>query len=814
MSQIDASYEEAIAIVGMGCRFPGANNIDEFWRNLQEGVDSLTYFTNKELLESGVKSALFNNPNYVNAAYILDDIELFDASFFGYLPEEAEVIDPQQRLLLECAYETLEDAGYDPQAYEGATGVFAGVRNSGFGKIVSSLIKQSGTSRSFEAMLGTSVDQTCMRISYCLNLKGPSVGVQTACSTSLVAVHMACESLKNGECDMVLAGAAGIFVPQRRGYLYEEGMISSPDGYCRAFDLKAKGTGAGNGLGMVLLKRFSDALADHDHIYALIRGAAVNNDGSSKMGYRAPSVEGETAVIAEALDMADVEAKTITYIEANGTGTFLGDSIEIEALTRAFRSQTDRKGFCGIGSVKTNIGHLTQAAGIAGLIKTVLSLKHRQLPPSLHFETPNPKLHDSPFFVNTTLSEWEEANGFPRRAGVNSFAIGGTNAHVILEEAPSIPQPAEKEEPSFHILTIAAKSENALQNMTAGYVKFLKSHPEASIADICFTSNIGRSHYPFRLSAVADSIEQLYESIGAFYSEGKPAPGLARYTGEQAISKIAFLFSGVDADFTGISRNFYNTQPHFREAIDRCANILKTHHNESLLSVLLGDSKIGEDVCAQTAIFALEYALACMWRSWGIEPSVVMGHGVGEYVAACVAEVFSVEDGLGLVAARGCVDRDAPVKGENTGFAFFKNAVARVAFVFPKIEMVSSSTGCLLKNTEICEKDYWCRKAVEPAGIDLEWNYFQKQGIDYFMEIGPDHGILETWRKSLSQEKFVILQSLNRERDEWWQILECLGELYVRGVNVNWKEFTHKCLYRRVSLPTYPFERKRCWFDG
>lgn len=815
MFETDVSYEEAIAIIGMSCRFPGANNIDEFWRNLQEGVESLTFFTDEELLASGVASDFLNDPNYVKASCILDDIESFAASFFGYSVKEAELMDPQQRLLLECSYEALEDAGCVPQTCEARIGVFAGVRYSRYAKVLEPLFTRVGTLKSFDALLGTSVDQACMRISYTLNLKGPSIGVQTACSASLVAVHMACESIRNRECNIALAGAASILVPQKEGYFYEEGVVASPDGHCRAFDVNTKGCGSGNGLGVVVLKRLSEALADRDQIYALIRGDAVNSDGSEKVGYRAPGMQGNIEVIAEAIDMAGIKAETISYIETNGTGTFIGDSIELDALTRVFRAQTDKKKFCGIGSVKTNIGHLAQAAGMASLIKTALCFKHGQLPPSLNFETPNPKLSDSPFYVNTKLSEWQ-ANAFPRHAVINSFAIGGSNACMILEETPaSTLTPDGESERSSRIMTLSAKSESALRNLSGRYENFLKHHMDESIANICFTANTGRAHFSHRFAAVADSTPQLYEQMRAVSSGKMPTECASGHVKNGRVPKTAFLFADKGSQYIWMGRKLYNTQPYFRKTLDRCAELLKAHLDLPILSFIFGEgvnlSIIDESIYEQPAIFAIEYALAEMWRSWGIEPSMLMGHGVGEYVAACAAGVFTLEDGLMLISARGRLNRDLSQKEEMTDP--IEEIAEKVSYSAPRIGLVSSETGRLLENDEVREMGYWRRQIREPAGFISGIEALHARGCELFLGIGPGSVLSEMARKYLTKYAGAWLPSLDRERDDWHRVLESLGELYVRGWDVDWSAFNPDYQACRISLPTYPFERERCWFD-
>ncbi len=492
-----------IAIIGMSCRLPGASNTDDFWKNLRDGVESISFFTDEELMESGIEPAAFKQPNYVKAGAVLPNIELFDAPFFDFSPREAEITDPQHRLFLECAWESLENAGYALQDSENVIGVFAGSGPAAY--LHNNLSRNSKALKDgFTLMIGNDRDFLPTRVSYKLNLRGLSVNVQTACSTSLVAVHMACQSLLNGECDITLAGAASIAVPQKTGYQYEKGMINSPDGHCRAFDAKAQGTVGGNGVGIVVLKRLEQAVVDNDHIHALIKGSAINNDGFLKIGYTAPGVEGQTAVISEALAVSDIEAETISYIETHGTGTELGDPIEIAALTKAFQETTEKRGFCAVGSLKTNIGHTNAVAGVAGLIKTALALKHQLLPPSLHFENPNPQIDfvNSPFYVNTTLSEWK-SNGMPRRAGVSSFGIGGTNAHVILEEAPAL-KPSEPSR-SWQLLTLSAKTLSALDTATANLVKYLTQHPNVNLADVAYTLHCRRRSFRHRRMLVCQT---------------------------------------------------------------------------------------------------------------------------------------------------------------------------------------------------------------------------------------------------------------------------------------------------------------------
>lgn len=513
---------EGIAVIGMACRFPGAQDTNAFWENLKNGVESITRFSDRELEESGIPSEVYNRPEYVRKGFIIDDEDKFDASFFGYSPREAENMDPQHRLFLETAWKALEDGGYPPGEYDGSIGVFAGSKISTYLlNLINDRQSMYGAVAGYQTLIGNDKDYLVTRAAYKLNLKGPSVTVQSACSTSLVAVHFACESLLSGACEMALAGGVAISTPQKTGYLYQEGMVISPDGHCRAFDEQAKGMIPGNGVGIVLLKDLGKARQDKDHIYAVIRGTAVNNDGSDKTGFTTPSMEGQARVVREAISVAGVDCESISYIETHGTGTELGDPIEIEALNEVFTSETEKKRFCAIGSVKTNIGHLDTSAGVASLIKTVLSLEHGKIPPSLNFSRPNPKIdfQSTPFLVNTQLSEWE-TNGAPRRAGVSAFGFGGTNAHVVLEQAPQhLPEKGNQAYP-LHLLTLSAKTKGALKQQARNYCHLFDNNKNISIEEVCFTANTGRSHFQYRLAVIAESIDDLKRQLSAA-AEGK-----------------------------------------------------------------------------------------------------------------------------------------------------------------------------------------------------------------------------------------------------------------------------------------------------
>jgi acyl transferase domain-containing protein/acyl carrier protein len=682
-----------IAIIGMAGRFPGAKTLDEYWRNLRDGVESITFFTDEEMRDAGVPPEVIADPLHIRAGAPLEDSELFDAAFFDYSPREAELTDPQHRVFLECAQAAIEDAGYNPESYDKLIGIYAGSSMSSY--LIFNLYANRealGSTAVQQVKISNGSDFLATRTSYKLNLEGPSVNVQTACSTSLVAVHLACQSLLNYQCDMALAGGVSVASAQKTGYFYLEEGILSPDGHCRAFDAKAQGTIGGNGAGIVVLKRLSDALRDRDSVYAVIKGSAINNDGSSKVGFTAPREDGQAAVITMALASAGVEAETISYVEGHGSGTALGDPIEVSALTKAFRASTDKQQFCAIGSVKTNIGHLDAAAGVASLIKTVLALRHKQLPPSLHFNQPNPDIDfaSSPFFVNSTLRDWE-SDSHPRRAGVSSFGIGGTNAHIVLEEAPQITEAKESGAQSNsrqqQLLVLSAKSEAALEAATKNLAAHLRQHPRQSFADLSYTLQVGRRPFPFRRALVCESRE---DAIAALELPGCPQ-ALTGFQ-EDGNQSVAFMFPGLGDHYLNMARELYYAEPAFREPVDKCFDLLMPHLGVDLREVLYpgerqefeaaqnskratasqginlremlkrGEAKpdeaserLNQTYLTQPIVFVIEYALAQMWMSWGVRPTAMIGYSIGEYVAAVLSGVMSLEDGLRLIAVRGAL---------------------------------------------------------------------------------------------------------------------------------------------------------------
>ena len=880
-----SSRSENIAIIGMSGRFPGARNVREFWRNLRDGVESISFFSDEELKASGISEALYRRPDYVRARAVLDDIEMFDAAFFGYNPREAEFMDPQHRIFLECAWEALEDAGYDSDLYQGSIGVFAGAGpNYYLLNIFSSPAHVEGAGN-FLMQIANRGDYVPTRVSYKLNLTGPSINIQTACSTSLVAVHVACQSLLHGECDMALAGGVAINVPQKLGYVYQEGAVSSPDGHCRAFDAKAQGTVGGNGVGIVVLKRAEEAISDGDNILAIISGSAVNNDGANKAGFTAPSVRGQAEVIAEAHAIAGVSPETITYVEAHGTATPLGDPIEINALTRAFRAGTQKRGFCGIGSVKSNIGHVDTAAGVAGLIKAVLALRHRQIPPSLHFVQPNPQLDldNSPFYVNSKLIEWK-SSGTPLRAGVSSFGIGGTNAHVILEEAPARNTPGPSR--SHQLLVLSARTRSALENATHNLVEHLKQHTEHSLADVAYTLLVGRRAFAHRRVAVARDVE---EAVVALETRD-PQHVRSGQTSERE-PRVIMMFPGQGSQYVNMGRGLYESELQFRRHVDECSEILRPHLGIDLRDLIyprtMSDEesarRLTETRMAQPALFVIETALARQLLSWRIQPHALIGHSVGEYTAAYLAGVLSLEDALSLVAERGrlmnsipegamlavhlspeellprlsgelslaavnapklCVasgpagavkelkqqlDREGiearPLHTSIAGhsammepvLAPFAERVGAVKLEKPKIPFISNTTGSWVDERAATDPAYWVchiRHAVRFADGIRE---LKKIDNSLFLEVGPGQALSTFVRQSKapSETNAVVstMRKPNEAGDDLYFLLNAIGRLWIAGVKADWSALYALERRRRISLPPYPFSRKRYWIE-
>ncbi len=651
-----------IAIIGMSGRFPGAKNIYEFWENLKSGKDVSKTFTAEELAAAGVDPQLINDPSFVNRGMILDDADCFDATFFGYHPKEAALMDPQHRIYLECAYAALQDAGYNPDQYQGSIGVIGGIaRNTYLVNNVMTHPQYFKSIEDFQKGITLEKDFPATRVAYKLNLKGPAINVQTACSSSGVAVHLACQSLQTGDSDMMLVGGGRIQPPLQAGHVHTEGHALSPDGYCRAFDAQANGMVRGNGMSFIVLKKLDQAIKDGDTIHAVIKGTAINNDGADKIGFTAPSIKGQSVAMIRAYQKAGINPETISYIEAHGTGTRIGDPIEIASLTRAFGAFTNKKKFCPIGSVKTNIGHLDAGACIAGIIKTVLALKHELLPANLHFEKPNPQINfdQTPFYVNNELSDWKKGAS-PRRAAVSSFGLGGTNAHIVLEEAPILEKKPTKK--NTQLLVLSAKTETALDRATIELGNFLTQHPSIDLNDVAYTLQNGRSHFKHKRFLVCNNQQLASEALTQVDKRQ-----LISKTSKKEEKKIVFMFPGGGAQHSNMGRNLYDEEAVFKNAVDECLFILKDQHGLNLRDILYPDhlenKPIENPLHGITLLFTIEYATAQLWLSWGIVPSEMIGHSLGEYTAACIAGVISLEDSIALVTKRGHLFRTLPEGG-------------------------------------------------------------------------------------------------------------------------------------------------------
>ncbi|HJP92760.1 MAG TPA: type I polyketide synthase [Pyrinomonadaceae bacterium] len=865
-----------IAIIGMAGRYPRSRNLDEFWDHLRNGDELISFFTDEELLARGVDPSVVASPQFVKAAVVLDDMDQFDASFFGFTRREAELLDPQHRLFLETAWEALENAGYNSDAYDGLIGVYAGAGVNSY--FLTNLFNNPnfGPLEQLSLLLASDKDYMMTRASYKLNLRGPSVMVQSACSTSLLAIHLACQGLLLEECDIALAGASNVHTILRDGYYTVEGGVYSPDGHCRAFDADGKGTLFGSGVGIVVLKRLADALADGDHIEAVIKGSAVNNDGSMKVSYTAPSVEGQAKVIAEALANAGVNAETISYIEAHGTATALGDPIEIQALTKAFRATTDKKGFCAVGSVKSNLGHLDSAAGVTGIIKTVLSLKHKSIPPSLHFKRPNPAIdfENTPFYVNNKLSEWSGPS--PRRAGASSFGIGGTNAHIVLEEAPPA-VPAGVSRP-WQLLVLSAKTEAALETATHNLAEHFKCHPDLNLADAAYTLLTGRKAFKHRKAFVCKELSDAINALesGRVLVGHQPKPRL-----------VAFMFPGQGAQRLQMAQQIYAHEKTFREQVDLCSRLLEPDLNVDLRQILYGSAnspeaaeKLKQTSLAQPALFVVEYALAQLWQEWGIKPWAMVGHSIGEYVAACLAGVFTLEDALKLVAMRGRLMQEAPagamlaaplaaetirplmsaklslaainapqrcvVSGPeeaiadlqsklekqelpgqrlHTSHAFhsemmepvlepFRRFLRNIELREPKIPYISNVTGDWITAEQATSPDYWADHLRRTVRFADGVAQLLKEPDCVLLEVGPGQTLTKLARQSAngSAQDAIIAAGDNLE-DDLLSLINGAAKLWLAGVELDWSGFYSDERRQRLPLPTYPFERKRYWIE-
>ena len=875
----DSDKTLSIAIIGMAGRFPGASSIEAFWQNLANGVESITTLTDDELLAAGVSPKLLSNPRYVRARARLDGVADFDASFFGMSPREASTTDPQHRVFLEHAWEALEHAGIDPARFQGSIGVYGGAGADGY--LLHHLAPNRPLMESLGALspvIGNDKDHLTTRVAYKLDLRGPSITVQTACSTSLVAVQLACQALLGYQCDAALAGGVSIGFPRGTGHLHQPGNILSPDGHCRAFDAAAQGTVAGDGAGVVVLRRLADALAAGDPILAVILGTAVNNDGSAKVGYTAPSVDGQAEVIAMAHAVAGINAESISYVEAHGTGTALGDPIEVAALTQAFRAGTDAQGFCGLGSLKPNIGHLNTAAGVASLIKTVLALHHESLPPSLHFQVPNPAIDfaSSPFVVNAARTPWPRAAA-PRRAGVSSFGFGGTNAHVVLEEAP-LPPAAGPSRP-LQLLVLSARTPAALEAATANLATHLERHPEQSLADVAHTLESGRRAFTHRRVVLAPS------SSGAAAALRDPARASTGETEPGAEPEIAFLFPGQGAQHPGMGADLYHGEPVYRAVVDECAAILapllgldirRVIHDSNYCHENGAAADLTATALAQPALFVTEMALARLWISFGVRPAAMIGHSLGEYTAACLAGVFSLPDALTLVAARGRLMATAapgvmlsidlaeadvrPWLGESLSLAALNGpasvVVSGAEAAIAHLEARLAQRGAVSRRLRTSHAFHSASMDPLLAAFTAEVRKVRLHApqIPYLSSVtgafitaaeatdpaywarhlratvrfSPGLPAIAEGRTLLEVGPGRALTALARQHgltaiptlggagaraSDLEALLGALGELWISGARVDWSGVRAGETRRRVHLPTYPFERQRHWIE-
>ncbi|WP_375773016.1 acyltransferase domain-containing protein [Archangium gephyra] len=861
-SSAEPSLEMAIAIVGLSVRVPGAPDERRFWSNLASGVESISILPAAE--------------GWVAAGGVIEDAECFDAAFFGYSPSEAELMDPQHRLFLECAWSALESAGYAPRGKPIRAGVYAGSSFSTY--LLSSVLPEAQrVGRSLgESLFGCSGNFLATRVAYELDLTGPSLSVQTGCSTSLVAVHLACQALLSRECELALAGGVSIRSPQLSPYPFQEGGILSPDGHCRAFDARAAGTVGGNGVGIVVLKRLADAIADRDAIRAVILGTSINNDGSSKTGFSAPSVPGQAAAISEAQAVAGVDPASISYIEAHGTGTPLGDPIELAALKQVFREVP--AGSCGLGSVKTNIGHLDSAAGVSGLIKAVLALENRLLPPSLHFTTPNPQLglEGSPFYVVSKPGPW--AGPVPRRAGVSAFGIGGTNAHVVLEEAPAVPsdEPRRGEE----LVLLSAKSEAALERMSAEFAGHLGGGGSARLADVAHTLQTGRARFPWRRFVVSGRPEEAAALLG-----GSEPERVRTAFDETERRGAVFLFPGGGSQRVNMGTAFLR-EPAFREALEQCARLMRGPLGADLRDIMFAGPErfdaagreLDRPLWVQSTLFACDWAMAQLWLSWGVQPEALLGHSLGEYVAACLAGVFTLEEACSIVAVRARMAEEMPpgamvsvlapveevspwmgalsvaaINGPSTcvlsgpleavesfertlterGVSFkrvryaraahssmldpylaeFARVVARVKLRPPKLPVVSSVTGQWLSEREATDPAYWVRHLRDTVRFSDGLGLLLSSGERALIEVGPGATLGSLARQHPARTSQPVLATLPGGAAQPSSPLAPLGEAWLAGVSIDWERFRAGERRRRVALPTYSFERERHWIE-
>ncbi|NEP72541.1 MAG: acyltransferase domain-containing protein [Okeania sp. SIO2G4] len=893
--------KEPIAIIGMSCRLPGGVDSPEaFWQLLNQGIDAISEVPQQKWNIDEYYDPNPDTPGKIITRYggFLSQVEQFDAPFFGISPREAQSLDPQQRLLLEVSWEAIERANLLPEKlFKTQTGVFIGICSSDY----SEQLAHSSTPEAYWGT-GNALSVAAGRLSYLLGFKGPSLSVDTACSSSLVSVHLACQSLRNQESELALAGGVNLLLSPKNSIVFSQAGMLSPDGRCKTFDADANGYVRAEGCGVIILKRLSDAVAHGDNILAVIRGSAINQDGASG-GLTVPNGPSQQAVIRQALENGGVEPGSVSYIEAHGTGTSLGDPIEVGAVGEVFKKTHTQDKPVIMGSLKTNIGHTEGAAGIAGLMKVVLQLQHQQIVPSLHFHQPNPYINweELPVEVSTQLMSWPE-HRMSRVAGVSSFGFSGTNAHVVLEETSmelqnkysrepaSITGTEENIERSLHILTVSAKTEKALSDLVKSYQNYLQAtNNERKLADICYTANTSRAKFDYRLAIIASNRQELVEKLQQ-YKQGELVAGIysGEVTDDSSTPKVAFLFTGQGSQYVKMGRQLYETTPLFRAAMNQCDEILSSELEESVLDILYKDnndsqaSLLNQTGYTQPIIFAVEYALFKLWESWGIKPSIVMGHSVGEIVAATVAGVWSLEDGLKLIAARGRLMQNLPSGGEMVSLMASESVVSQyitpesevaiaaingpestvisgasiaikgivnqleakgiktkqleVSHAFhsplmepmlsefeavanqltynqPQIPIISNVTGTIADES-IASANYWVNHIRQPVRFAQGIETLNQQGAEIFLEIGPKPILLGMGRECLMGSKKLWLPSLRLGKPDWLQMLQSLGELYIRSIQIDWLGFYKDYSCNKVELPTYPWQRKSYWIKN
>ena len=789
---LEKARTEPIAVIGIGCRFPGsANTADDFWAVLHEGVDAIVEIPPQRWDLDAYYDANADAPGrvYSRHAGLVDRnvVEEFAPAFFGIAPREAEKMDPQQRMLLEVCWEALEDAAVAADRVSGSrTGLFVGSCTDDYLHLINNLADPEGIDG--YSSLGTARSITVGRVSYVLGLEGPAVQLDTACSSSLVAVHQACGSLRNGECEMALAGGVNLQLTPVWTLGLSKLNALSPDGRCKTFDAAANGFVRGEGCGIVVLKRLSAAIENGDRVLATVRGTAVNHDGRSS-GLTVPNQSSQEKLLKEALRLARLEAAQIDYLEAHGTGTSLGDPIELGAVASVFG---DRSRPLWVGSVKTNIGHLEGAAGIAGLIKVVLSLENQEIPPHLHFENPNPHIRwrELPVEIPTQPTPWPRGER-RRLAAVSSFGFSGTNAHLILEEPP-LPEREDLPQRPCRVVPISAKCPASLRALAARYASHVEANPDLSLDDVSYTAGAGRSHFAHRAAVVAETAQQARDRLRSVAME-ETTEGVYRHldaAGDEAKS-IAFLFSGSGLPYVDMGRQLYETEPTFRAAYGQCEDAVLDK----------SDSRLN----AEPALFALQYALGRLWQSWGVVPDVMLGRDVGEYAAACLAGVFSIEDALKLIATRGEMAR-----------AEENRVVQSVRFARPQVRLISSLTGQPVDG-ELVDPAYWAGHVHRPARFKEAIKSLFSDRVDAFLELGPDRTLVELarscWDQGLATIRPCWLASLDRRTSDCQSLLNTLAQLYVAGHSIDWQAFRRGFAGRKISLPTYPFQRKRYWTE-